>query len=201
MYFHIFISNCNHLADILLLLFSDLRVTVLIISAILGVYWIFYVPCNWTKSLQSVGYMPAVNSINFWKRINSCKQHSINGFRRPRLIGITELPPPYPNGWYCILESSSLIAKNVTYVSCLGEHFVVFRTFDGQVNVLDAYCPHLGANMGLNGQVKGDNIECPFHQWSFRGSDGTCANIPYSHTAWITDHLQGERNVAEDSTE
>lgn len=134
------------------------------------------------QSLQSVGYMPAVNSINFWKRINSCKQHSINGFRRPRLIGITELPPPYPNGWYCILESSSLIAKNVTYVSCLGEHFVVFRTFDGQVNVLDAYCPHLGANMGLNGQVKGDNIECPFHQWSFRGSDGTCANIPYSHT-------------------
>ncbi|XP_069969084.1 cholesterol 7-desaturase nvd isoform X2 [Bactrocera oleae] len=102
--------------------------------------------------------------------------------RRSRLIGLKELPPPYPNGWYCILESSLLKPESKRYVSCLGEHFIIFRSIDGQVSVLNAYCPHLGANMALGGRVKGDNIECPFHQWSFRGSDGSCANIPYSYT-------------------
>ncbi|XP_049306042.1 cholesterol 7-desaturase nvd isoform X3 [Bactrocera dorsalis] len=103
--------------------------------------------------------------------------------RRSRLIGLKELPPPYPNGWYCILESSSsLKPESKRYISCLGEHFIIFRSIDGQVSVLNAYCPHLGANMAVGGRVKGDNIECPFHQWSFRGSDGSCANIPYSCT-------------------
>lgn len=102
--------------------------------------------------------------------------------RRSRLIGLKELPPPYPNGWYCILESSLLKPESKRYISCLGEHLIIFRSIDGQVSALNAYCPHLGANMAVGGRVKGDNIECPFHQWSFRGSDGSCANIPYSCT-------------------
>lgn len=28
--------------------------------------------------------------------------------------------------------------------------------------------------------MRGDCIECPFHQWKFRGSDGVCVDIPYS---------------------
>lgn len=61
-----------------------------------------------------------------------------------------------------------------------GQNFVVFRTESGEVHIFDAYCPHLGANLGVGGIVKGDCIECPFHQWSFRASDGECTNIPYS---------------------
>lgn len=57
---------------------------------------------------------------------------------------------------------------------------VVFRTEKGVPHVFDAYCPHLGANLGVGGIVRGDCIECPFHQWSFRGSDGECVNVPYS---------------------
>lgn len=38
----------------------------------------------------------------------------------------------------------------------------------------------MGANLGVGGIVRDDCIECPFHQWSFRGSDGECSNIPYS---------------------
>jgi len=45
---------------------------------------------------------------------------------------------------------------------------------------MDAYCPHLGANLGVGGLVRGDCIECPFHLWKFRGIDGECVNIPYS---------------------
>lgn len=36
----------------------------------------------------------------------------------------------------------------------------------GLVHVLDAICPHLGANLGVNGVVRGNNLECPFHGWS-----------------------------------
>ena len=62
----------------------------------------------------------------------------------------------------------------------LGEHFVVFRTEKGVASVLDAYCPHLGAHLGIGSRVVGDCIECPFHGWKFRGEDGQCMAIPYS---------------------
>ena len=29
------------------------------------------------------------------------------------------------------------------------------------------------------GVVRGDCIECPFHQWQFRGEDGECTHVPY----------------------
>lgn len=57
---------------------------------------------------------------------------------------------------------------------------MVFRGRSGDVSILDAYCPHLGANLGVGGIVKGECIECPFHQWRFRGSDGACVEVPYS---------------------
>lgn len=108
------------------------------------------------------------------------KRNSINRLRKVRSPITAELPPPFPNGWYGILESSQLRDGEATFVSCLGEHLVVFRTKNHKVYILDAYCPHLGANLGIGGRVIDDCIECPFHQWSFRGSDGICTNIPYS---------------------
>lgn len=57
---------------------------------------------------------------------------------------------------------------------------VVFRTESGVANVFDAYCPHLGAHLGIGGKVIGDCIECPFHLWSFRSTDGECVKVPYS---------------------
>lgn len=46
--------------------------------------------------------------------------------------------------------------------------------------MVDAYCPHLGANLAAGGRVLGDCIECPFHGWQFQGSDGKCVRIPYA---------------------
>lgn len=68
----------------------------------------------------------------------------------------------------------------ILFLNFVGQNLVVFRTDKGEVHVFDAYCPHLGANLGVGGIVKGDCIECPFHQWVFRGSDGECVNVPYS---------------------
>lgn len=57
---------------------------------------------------------------------------------------------------------------------------MVFRGQEGKASVLDAYCPHLGANLAVGGRVVGNCIECPFHGWQFRGDDGKCVKIPYA---------------------
>ncbi len=45
-----------------------------------------------------------------------------------------------------------------------------------------AYCPHLGANVAVGGRVVPgeDCVECPFHEWRFRGDTGRCQGVPYS---------------------
>uniref|UniRef100_A0A4W3J4N6 cholesterol 7-desaturase n=3 Tax=Callorhinchus milii TaxID=7868 RepID=A0A4W3J4N6_CALMI len=66
-------------------------------------------------------------------------------------------------------------------------------------HVVDAYCPHLGANLAVGGRVAGDCIECPFHGWQFRGEDGKCTKIPYAEKVpdfariktWPTCELNG----------
>ncbi len=35
--------------------------------------------------------------------------------------------------------------------------------------MLDAYCQHLGANMGVGGTVEGEHIVCPWHGWQMAG--------------------------------
>ncbi|CRK97164.1 CLUMA_CG010561, isoform A [Clunio marinus] len=108
------------------------------------------------------------------------KRSAINRARRLRKVG-NKIPPPFPNGWFSIIESNQIQPGTANNVNCLGENFVVFRSLKSkEVFVLDAYCPHMGANLGVGGMVDGDCIECPFHQWKFRGSDGACVNIPYS---------------------
>ena len=85
---------------------------------------------------------------------------------------------PYPNGWFRVAYSEDLGPRQVQPLKYLGRDLVLFRGEDGQARVLDAHCPHLGAHMGMGGQVKGNQIACPFHDWAFNG-DGECTDIPY----------------------
>jgi len=59
----------------------------------------------------------------------------------------------------------------------LGENFAVFRGSNGDVNILNAYCPHLGANMAIGGIVRGNCLQCPFHGWTFDGTSGKRVRI------------------------
>jgi cholesterol 7-dehydrogenase len=61
----------------------------------------------------------------------------------------------------------------------LGLDVAVFRTEHGDVGVVEAYCPHLGANLAAGGIVEGDTLVCPFHGWEFN-CDGKCVKIPYA---------------------
>ncbi|CAG2108287.1 unnamed protein product, partial [Medioppia subpectinata] len=90
--------------------------------------------------------------------------------------------PQYPNTWIVIMTSTDLPLNGVKFFEMCGKQLVAFRGGSGAVNVLSAYCPHLGANLGVGGHVvteSGDDcIQCPFHGWRFRGRDGQCKRIP-----------------------
>lgn len=54
------------------------------------------------------------------------------------------------------------------YLETNGKKIVIFRGEDGIVYALSAFCGHMGANLGLGGQVKWKScIECPFHSWTY----------------------------------
>ncbi|MCS5710325.1 Rieske 2Fe-2S domain-containing protein [Candidatus Berkiella aquae] len=79
-------------------------------------------------------------------------------------------------GWYIALKSSDL--KKATAKSCLlgKQRIVFFRGDSGSVYALDAFCPHMGVDLGL-GNVIGENIQCLFHHWQFN-ENGQCVDIP-----------------------
>ncbi len=88
-------------------------------------------------------------------------------------------PFPIPFGWFCVAISGDLAPGDVTAAKYFGRDLVVWRDDHGDHHVGDAYCPHLGAHLGIGGTVAGTELECPFHGWKFDG-DGACTSIPYS---------------------
>lgn len=78
-------------------------------------------------------------------------------------------------GWYWIINSCDLKPGDVKAIGYCGRHVVLFRGKNGKPYVLDAYCAHMGANLGEGGKVRHDTcIECPFHGWMFDGETGNC---------------------------
>lgn len=87
--------------------------------------------------------------------------------------------PAYPNGWFRMAYSPEVAAGQVLALRFLGRELVLFRDEEGAPHVLDAYCPHLGAHLGVGGRVVGQGLRCPFHAWVW-GGDGRCLEIPYA---------------------
>jgi len=87
---------------------------------------------------------------------------------------------PIPNGWFAVEFSRELREGDVKSIHYCGEDLVLFRTRSGQARVLDAFCPHLGAHLGVGGRVMGETLRCPFHAWQYDGGSGKCTHIPYS---------------------
>jgi cholesterol 7-dehydrogenase len=83
--------------------------------------------------------------------------------------------PSYPNGWFVVCTSDEIKTGETKYVDLHGEHMAVFRGTNNKVYVLDAYCAHMGANLGINGVVTNEScVQCPFHGWQFDGETGNC---------------------------
>ena len=89
-------------------------------------------------------------------------------------------PNHYARGWHILLFSQELKTGDVKPLRYFDRDFVIYRSESGKVAVLDAHCPHLGANLSSDGgRLSGDNILCPFHGWTFDPT-GRCVDIPYA---------------------
>lgn len=143
----------------------------LAITCFLGyhLFVLLFVPANRVRVLGDVGYLPDGKFT---------KKEIANSVKRRRVVG--DIPPVFPNGWFALVESFRLKNGESANVTALGQQFAVFRDESGSAHIIDAYCPHMGANMAVGGRVIGDCLECPFHGWRFRGHDGKCTEIPYA---------------------
>ena len=88
-------------------------------------------------------------------------------------------PMPMPFSWYFVHYSDQLKKGDVVSLKYFGRDLVLFRTKSGKAQLLDAYCPHLGAHLGVGGFVDGESVVCPFHNWAWNGK-GKCTHIPYT---------------------
>ncbi|WP_084727081.1 Rieske 2Fe-2S domain-containing protein [Rhodococcoides yunnanense] len=86
---------------------------------------------------------------------------------------------PFPVGWYRIASSEDVKAGELVSMRWFGEDLICWRSADGgEPRVFDAYCAHMGANIGRGGFVQGDTVVCPFHHWKYDCA-GKNVEIPY----------------------
>ena len=96
-----------------------------------------------------------------------------------RVIQAGRPPARFARGWHCLGLAEDFKDGNPHEIEAFGTKLVVFQgEDDGQLHILNAYCPHMGGNLA-QGTVKGDAVACPFHDWRWAG-DGRCAGIPYA---------------------
>jgi Phenylpropionate dioxygenase and related ring-hydroxylating dioxygenases, large terminal subunit len=88
-------------------------------------------------------------------------------------------PFPHPFGWFMVAYADELAPGEVTSLTYWSTDLVLWRDDAGEFHLQDAFCPHLGAHLGIGGKVRGEHLECPFHGWTFDGA-GACVSIPYS---------------------
>ena len=96
---------------------------------------------------------------------------------KQRQHSFSETPIPY--GWYAVAYSHELGEKAVKPVHFFGQDLVLFRTASGKAQLMEAFCPHLGAHLGHGGKVVGEGVACPFHAWEL-DTTGTVTKVPYA---------------------
>jgi nitrite reductase/ring-hydroxylating ferredoxin subunit len=85
----------------------------------------------------------------------------------------------YPKGWFQVAYSREVDNGEIFPLHYFGTRLICYRGESGSVQVLDAHCPHLGADIGVGGTVSRDCVVCPFHGWKF-DADGRNVDIPYA---------------------
>jgi 3-ketosteroid 9alpha-monooxygenase subunit A len=87
-------------------------------------------------------------------------------------------PARYARGWHCLGLASAFRDGKPHAIRAFDGKLVVWQDSQGELNVLDGYCRHMGGDL-TQGEVKGDEVACPFHDWRW-GGDGKCKAIPYA---------------------
>ena len=79
-------------------------------------------------------------------------------------------------GWYLVCPAAKVPRGQVKGFTLCGQRIAIFRGQDERVRALDAFCPHMGADLA-NGKVAQNTLQCFFHQWRF-DEGGKCVDIP-----------------------
>lgn len=85
-------------------------------------------------------------------------------------------PDVITEGWFPICRSKVLRRGQARSFAIFRQRIALFRGDDHAVRALDAFCPHMGADLG-NGLVVGRELQCYFHRWRFDG-DGELTDVP-----------------------
>ncbi|KAL4703499.1 hypothetical protein ACJJTC_011301 [Scirpophaga incertulas] len=160
----VFLAVLNSFIDYSFYIF----LTVILFLVFFLVYKSYLSPVLYVKELSDIGFKHIPPGPDRAERIARAQ--------KARRLG-SKIPPPYPNGWFAVAETSQLGIGRVLSVDALGQNLCVYRGEDGVARCVDAYCPHLGANLAVGGSVYGNCIECPFHKWKF-GENGACVSVP-----------------------
>ncbi len=91
------------------------------------------------------------------------------------------IPSPFPEGWYFVTSRQELRKVNLVRKAWMGEEIIAWCDEDGRICVADAYCPHLGSDMGpaAGGCVRDGRLVCPFHGYEYDAT-GQCVATPYA---------------------
>jgi phenylpropionate dioxygenase-like ring-hydroxylating dioxygenase large terminal subunit len=81
--------------------------------------------------------------------------------------------------WYAVCRTS-LVTRRLVSTPFLDKRLLLFRDVSGKVCAYDAYCPHMGADLGLAKRTPEGHIQCRFHHWQYdeSGRNMTAGNSP-----------------------
>ena len=91
------------------------------------------------------------------------------------------LPSPFPEGWYFVTSRKAIEKSRLIQKTWMGVNIVAWCNEQGQVCVAEAYCPHLGSDLGpaAGGRICEGRLVCPFHGYEF-DTAGQCVATPYA---------------------
>ena len=93
---------------------------------------------------------------------------------------MSRFPFPMPFGWFVACTVDDIPEGAPLTLQLVGMELVAWRpTADAEPELFEAWCPHLGAHLGVGGRVVDGCLVCPFHEWTF-DTDGANAVIPYA---------------------
>ncbi|MCG8672956.1 MAG: Rieske 2Fe-2S domain-containing protein [Pseudomonadales bacterium] len=76
---------------------------------------------------------------------------------------------------WLVLDSERNIRQGKIKSYKIGTQSVIaYRDSKNIIHVKDAYCPHQGAHLGVEGRIENDCVRCPFHGFHFNSDDGNC---------------------------
>jgi 5,5'-dehydrodivanillate O-demethylase oxygenase subunit len=84
--------------------------------------------------------------------------------------------------WQPVFHSADLAPGQATPLRIMGQDFTLYRSAGGAPILVDARCPHRGAQLSA-GWVEGDTLRCFYHGWRF-GAGGACVEQPAEGSAF-----------------